>query len=34
MIDFPVKGWNDVSFRGGRLELFVSPKLLKKTTGK
>jgi phosphohistidine phosphatase len=34
MIDFPVQDWKDVSFRGGKLELFVSPKLLKKTAGK
>jgi phosphohistidine phosphatase len=34
VIDFPIDDWNDVSFRGGRLELFVSPKLLKKATGK
>ena len=34
VIDFPVLDWNDVSFRGGRLELFVSPKLLKKAAGK
>jgi phosphohistidine phosphatase len=33
VIDFPIKGWNDVSFRGGRLELFASPKLLKKASG-
>jgi phosphohistidine phosphatase len=34
VIDFPVQDWNDVSFRGGRLELFVSPKLLKKAADK
>ena len=34
VIDFPILDWNDVSFRGGRLELFVSPKLLKKAAGK
>jgi phosphohistidine phosphatase len=34
VIDFPVEDWNDVSFRGGRLELFVSPKLLKKAAEK
>jgi phosphohistidine phosphatase len=33
LIDFPVKDWNDVSFRSGRLELFASPKLLKKASG-
>jgi phosphohistidine phosphatase len=34
VIDFPVEDWNDVSFRSGRLELFVSPKLLKKAADK
>jgi phosphohistidine phosphatase len=34
VIDFPILDWNDVSFKGGRLELFVSPKLLKKAAGK
>jgi phosphohistidine phosphatase len=34
VIDFPIKDWNQVSFRGGRLELFVSPKLLKKAADK
>jgi phosphohistidine phosphatase len=29
VIDFDIDDWRDVSFRGGRLELFVSPKLLK-----
>lgn len=33
-IDFPVKDWTDVALRGGRLELFVSPKLLRKASGK
>ena len=33
IIDFPVEDWRDVSFRGGRLELFVSPKLLKAASG-
>ena len=28
--DFAVEDWNDVAFHRGRLELFVSPKLLKK----
>src|SRR5438105_3028781 len=27
VIDFPILDWNDVSFKGGRLQLFVSPKL-------
>jgi phosphohistidine phosphatase len=30
VIEFPIKHWTDASFRGGRLELFVSPKLLRK----
>jgi phosphohistidine phosphatase len=34
VIDFPIEDWNEVSFKGGRLELFVSPKLLKKATDK
>ena len=34
VIDFPILDWNDVSFKGGRLELFVSPKLLRKAAGK
>jgi phosphohistidine phosphatase len=34
VIDFPIDDWNDASFRSGRLELFVSPKLLKKAAGK
>jgi phosphohistidine phosphatase len=29
VLDFDVERWDDVSFRSGRLELFVSPKLLK-----
>jgi phosphohistidine phosphatase len=29
VIDFDIDDWDDVSFRRGRLELFVSPKLLK-----
>jgi phosphohistidine phosphatase len=33
VIDFAIEDWNDASFRGGRLELFVSPKLLKKAAG-
>jgi len=32
VIDFAVEDWSDAAFRGGRLELFVSPKLLKKGT--
>jgi phosphohistidine phosphatase len=34
VIDFPIEDWNDVSFRSGQLELFVSPKLLKKASDK
>jgi phosphohistidine phosphatase len=33
VFDFDVKDWNDVAFRRGRLVLFVSPKLLKQTSG-
>jgi phosphohistidine phosphatase len=29
VIDFDIDDWDDVSIRRGRLELFVSPKLLK-----
>jgi phosphohistidine phosphatase len=29
VIDFDIDDWNDVSFRRGRIERFVSPKLLK-----
>jgi phosphohistidine phosphatase len=29
VLDFDVTDWRDVAFRSGRLELFVSPKLLK-----
>jgi len=29
VFDFAIDDWNDVSFRRGRLVLFVSPKLLK-----
>ena len=32
VLDFPGHDWNDVSFRRGRLVLFVSPKLLKQTS--
>jgi phosphohistidine phosphatase len=31
--DFDIDDWRDVSFRSGRLELFVSPKLLKAASG-
>jgi phosphohistidine phosphatase len=33
VIDFEIEDWDDVSFRAGRLELFVSPKLLKAASG-
>jgi phosphohistidine phosphatase len=33
VIDFSIEDWNDASFRGGRLALFVSPRLLKKAAG-
>jgi len=33
VIDFDIDDWDDVSFRRGRIELFVSPKLLKRLGG-
>jgi phosphohistidine phosphatase len=33
VLDFATNDWNDVAFRRGRLVLFVSPKLLKQTSG-
>jgi phosphohistidine phosphatase len=33
VFDFAVDDWADVAFRRGRLVLFVSPKVLKKTSG-
>ena len=33
VIDFDIDDWRDVAFRGGRIELFVSPKLLKAASG-
>jgi phosphohistidine phosphatase len=33
VFDFPSDDWNDVAFRRGQLVLFVSPKLLKQTSG-
>ena len=33
VIDFDIEHWGDVAFRRGRLELFVSPKLLKAGLG-
>ena len=32
VFDFATDDWNDVSFRRGRLVLFVSPKLLKQAS--
>jgi phosphohistidine phosphatase len=29
VIDFAIDSWDDVSFQGGRLRQFISPKLLK-----
>jgi phosphohistidine phosphatase len=33
VFDFTVDDWSDVAFRRGRLVLFVSPKLIKQTSG-
>jgi phosphohistidine phosphatase len=33
VFDFEIDDWTDVAFRRGRLVLFVSPKLLKQTSG-
>jgi phosphohistidine phosphatase len=33
IFDFDIDDWTDVRMRRGRLELFVSPKLLKQTSG-
>jgi phosphohistidine phosphatase len=33
VIEFPIDDWGDVSFRGGRLLNFVSPRLLKTGSG-
>src|ERR1700761_4062839 len=33
ILDFDIDDWADVGIRQGRLELFVSPKLLKQTSG-
>jgi phosphohistidine phosphatase len=33
ILDFDIDDWADVGLRRGRLELFVSPKLLKQTSG-
>lgn len=33
VIDFTIDDWGDVAFRGGRLERFVSPKLLRESSG-
>ena len=34
IFDFAVDDWGDVAFRRGRLAKFVSPKLLKQTSGR
>jgi phosphohistidine phosphatase len=34
IFDFAVEDWGDVGFRRGKLVLFISPKLLKETSGK
>lgn len=34
VFEFAIPGWGDVAFRQGRLLSFVSPKLLKETSGK
>jgi phosphohistidine phosphatase len=33
VFDFAIEDWNDVAFRRGKLVLFVSPKLIKQTSG-
>jgi phosphohistidine phosphatase len=33
IFDFAISDWNDVAFRRGKLMMFVSPKLLKQTSG-
>ena len=33
IVDFDIDDWSDVRLRRGRLELFVSPKLIKQTSG-
>jgi phosphohistidine phosphatase len=33
IFDFAIDDWGDVAFRGGQLVLFVSPKVLKETSG-
>lgn len=33
VFDFAIDDWDDVAFRRGKLALFVSPKLLKQTSG-
>ena len=33
VLDFDIDDWTDAAFRRGRLVLFVSPKLLKQTSG-
>ena len=33
ILDFDIDDWTDIGLQRGRLELFVSPKLLKQTSG-
>jgi phosphohistidine phosphatase len=33
VLDFATEDWNEVAFRRGKLVLFVSPKLIKQTSG-
>src|ERR1700709_620626 len=33
VFDFAIDDWSDAAFRGGQLVLFISPKLLKETSG-
>ena len=33
IFDFAIDDWGDAAFRGGQLVLFISPKLLKETSG-
>jgi phosphohistidine phosphatase len=33
ILDFDVDDWTDIGLQRGRLELYVSPKLLKQTSG-
>jgi phosphohistidine phosphatase len=33
ILDFDIDDWTDIALQRGRLELFVSPKLIKQTSG-